>query len=62
MSPFYANKGFYFHMSFISDIIDYVITRKRFDAIKMKDITDYMQDVLVYICKNLNKAQFAMIE
>ena len=27
-------------MSFSSDIIDYVITRKRLDAIKTKDIID----------------------
>ena len=37
---FYANKGFHPHMSFGSDIIDYVITRKRFDAAKTQDIID----------------------
>ena len=56
MSLFYANKGFHPYMSFNFDIIDYVITRKRLDAIKTKDIIDHMQDVLVYIRENLNKA------
>ena len=56
MSPFYANKGFYFYMSFNPDITNYVITRKRFDVIKAKDIIDHMQDVFIYIRDNLNKA------
>ena len=55
MSFFYANKGFHFHISFNSNIIDYVIIRKRFNIIKIKDIIKYMQNVLVYIRENLNK-------
>ena len=53
---FYANKEFHSRISFNLDIIDYVIIRKRFNAIKIKDIIDHMQDVLVYIRENLNKA------
>ena len=55
VSPFYANKGFHLYMNFISDIIDYVIIRKRFNAIKAKDIINHMQNVFVYIRENLNK-------
>ena len=42
-------------MNFNFDIIDYVITRKRLDATKAKDIIDHIQNVLVYIRENLNK-------
>ena len=49
-------------MSFNSDIINYVIIRKRFDVIKAKDIIDRMQDVFVYIREKINKAQLAIIE
>ena len=42
ISFFYANKGFHFRISFNFNIIDYIITRKRFDAIKAKDIIDHM--------------------
>ena len=37
---FYTNKGFHPRISFNPDIIDYVITRKRFDVAKMKDTID----------------------
>ena len=40
VSLFYANKGFNFRMSFSLDIINYVITRKRLDVAKTKDIID----------------------
>ena len=56
MSLFYANKGFYFRINFNFDIINYVIIRKRFNIIKIKNIIDYIQNVLVYIRDNLNKA------
>ena len=49
-------------MSFNSDIIDYVIIRKRLDVIKAKDIIDRMQDVFIYIREKMNKAQLIMIE
>ena len=55
MSLFYINKDFHFHISFNFNIINYIIIRKRFNAIKVKNIIDYMQDILVYICDNLNK-------
>ena len=34
---------------------NYVITRKRLNTIKTKDIIDHIQDILVYIRENLNK-------
>ena len=39
---FYANKEFHVYMSFNSNIIDYFITRKRLNAIKIKDIIDHI--------------------
>ena len=49
-------------MSFIFDIIDYVIIRKRLNVIKTKNIIDRMQDVFIYIREKLNKVQLAMVE
>ena len=49
-------------MSFGFDIIDYVITRKRFDVVKTQNIIDHMQDVLGYIREKLKKSQLIMIE
>ena len=62
VSLFYTNKDFHFRISFNFDIINYVITRKRFDVVKIKNIIDHMQNVLVCIRDNLNKTQLAMIE
>ena len=59
---FYANKGFHSRISFESNIIDYVITRKRLDVIKTQNIINRMQDVLDYIREKLNKTQLIMIE
>ena len=59
---FYANKGFHSRINFGPDIIDYAITRKRFDVIKTQNIIDRMQDVLCYIREKLNKTQLIMIE
>ena len=59
---FYTNKEFYSYINFNPNIIDCVITRKRFDAIKIKDIIDRMQDVFIYIREKLNKIQLIMIE
>ena len=59
---FYANKEFHSRISFNSNIIDYVIIRKRLDVIKTKDIIDRILDVLVYICEKLNEAQLIIIE
>ena len=49
-------------MSFNLNIIDYVITRKRLNAIKTKNIITRIQDVFIYIREKINKAQLAMIE
>ena len=42
MSFFYANKDFHFYINFNFNIINYVIIRKRFNVIKVKDIIDYI--------------------
>ena len=52
---FYANKDFHFYINFNFNIINYVITRKRFNVIKIKNIINYIQNVLAYIRDNLNK-------
>ena len=62
MSLFYTNKEFHSRISFGSDIIDYVITRKRLNAIKTQNIIDRIQDVLCYIREKLNKTQLIIIE
>ena len=42
MSLFYINKDFHFYISFNFDIINYVIIRKRFDVVKIKNIIDHI--------------------
>ena len=59
---FYANRGFHFYMSFNSNIIDYIVTRKRLNAIKIKNIIDYMQDIFIFIRDKFNRAQLIIIE
>ena len=42
VSLFYINKDFHFYISFNFDIINYVIIRKRFNVIKVKNIINYI--------------------
>ena len=42
MSLFYINKDFYFYINFNFNIINYVIIRKRFNVIKVKNIINYI--------------------
>ena len=42
VSLFYTNKEFHSYINFSFNIIDYVITRKRLDVVKAKDIIDHM--------------------
>ena len=56
VSSFYINKKFHLRISFNSNIIDYVIIRKRLNAAKAKDIIDYMQNILVFIRNKFDKA------
>ena len=39
---FHTNKGFHFYINFNSNIINYVITRKYLNAIKIEDIINYI--------------------
>ena len=56
LTSFFANKGFHPRMSFSPDITSYDITRKRLDAAKAEDITNYMQGILDYIRLNMEDA------
>ena len=42
MLLFYTNKDFHFYINFNFNIINYVIIRKRFNVIKVKNIIDYI--------------------
>ena len=42
MSLFYINKDFYFYINFNFNIINYIIIRKHFNIIKIKNIIDYI--------------------
>ena len=42
VSLFYINKDFHFYISFNPNIINYIIIRKRLDAVKAKDIIDHI--------------------
>ena len=42
MSLFYINKDFYFYINFNFNIINYVIIRKCFNIIKVKNIINYI--------------------
>ena len=59
---FYINKDFYSRISFYFNIINYVIIRKRLNAIKTKNIINHIKDVLAYIRDNVNKIQLVIIE
>ena len=39
---FYTNKEFHFYINFNSDLINYNIIRKRLNAIKIKNIINYI--------------------
>ena len=42
VSLFYVNKDFHFYINFNFNIINYVIIRKRFNVIKVKNIINYI--------------------
>ena len=42
ISFFYINKEFHSRINFNLNTIDYIITRKRFNVIKMKNIIDHI--------------------
>ena len=49
LSSFFVNKEFHFRMSFSSNSISYVITRKRLLIVKTKNIIDIMQNILNFV-------------
>ena len=60
LSPFFVNKGFHSRMSFSSDSISYVTTKKRLLAAKAKNITGIMQNILNYVRDHVDVAQKRM--
>ena len=49
LSSFFVNKEFHFRMSFSSNSISYVTTKKRLLIVKAKNIIDIMQNILNYV-------------
>ena len=49
LSSFFVNKEFHSRMSFSSDSISYVTTRKRLLIVKAKNIIDIMQNILNFV-------------
>ena len=61
LSLFFVNKKFYFRMSFSSNSISYVTTRKRLLIVKAKNIIETMQNILNYVRDNVEMIQKRMI-
>lgn len=54
---FFLNKDFHFHMSFESDFTKYESFKKRLQAIKIKDISKYMNKTLKFTRESLIQTQ-----
>ncbi len=52
---FFMNKNFHSYMSFNSDIIKYESTCERLQIIRIEDIFNYMNKMLIFACKALMK-------
>ena len=50
---FFVNKKFYSRISFSSNFISYVTTKKRFLIVKTKNIIDTMQNIFNYVRDNV---------
>ena len=60
LTPFYMNKGFHPRMSFDPDTTSYETTRERLEAIRAKDISSKMKELLEYGRNILIKSREAM--
>ena len=61
LSLFFVNKKFHSRMSFSSNFISYVTTRKRLLIVKAKNIIETMQNILNYVRNNVEMIQKRMI-
>ena len=61
LSFFFVNKKFHFRMSFSSNSISYVITKKRLLIVKTKNIIKTMQNILNYVRDNVEIIQKRII-
>ena len=61
LSFFFVNKKFHSRMSFSSNFISYVTTRKRLLIVKAKNIIETMQNILNYVRDNVEMIQKRMI-
>ncbi len=59
---FFMNKSFHSHMSFDSDIIKYESTRERLQIIRVKDIFNHMNKMLIFAREALIKTRKWMIK
>jgi len=54
---FFMNKSFHSHMSFDSDIIEYESTCERLQIIRIEDIFNHMNKMLIFARKALIKTR-----
>ncbi len=59
---FFMNKSFHSHMSFDSDIIKYESTRERLQIIRVKDIFNHMNKMLIFAREALIKTRKQMMK
>ena len=59
---FFMNKNFHSHMSFDSDIIEYESIRERLQIIRIKDIFNYMNKMLIFAREALIKTWERMMK
>ncbi len=52
---FFMNKSFHSHMSFDSDIIEYESIRERLQIVRIKDIFNHMNKMLIFAREALIK-------
>ncbi len=62
LTSFFLNKDFYSYMSFELDTIEYESSRERLQAIKVENISEYMNKILMFACKSLVKTRKQMIQ
>ncbi len=59
---FFMNKNFHSHMSFDSDIIEYESTCERLQIIRIEDIFNHINKMLIFACEALIKTQEWMMK
>jgi len=59
---FFMNKSFHSHMSFDSDIIEYESTRERLQIVRVEDIFNHMNKMLIFAREALIKTRKRMMK